>query len=122
MVSVNTLCKNILNVKNSVIEYCNFYHSADGVKHIRIKARTNNWHENDCLFCHKPCPLYDRHSSVPVMQAASLWKWNIRHTVLSALIVRKAYGFRNIQNMLDMVYLVCSDLRFPLPNRKTTAA
>ena len=27
------------------------------------------------------------------------------------LIVRKAYGFRNIQNMLDMVYLVCSDLR-----------
>jgi transposase len=34
------------------------------------------------------------------------------------LIVRKAYGFRNIQNMLDMVYLVCSDLRIPLPNRK----
>ena len=37
------------------------------------------------------------------------------------LIVRKAYGFRNIQNMLDMVYLVCSDLRVPLPNRKTKA-
>ena len=34
------------------------------------------------------------------------------------LIIRKAYGFRNIQNMLDMVYLVCSDLRVPLPNRK----
>ena len=34
------------------------------------------------------------------------------------LIIRKAYGFRNIQNMLDMVYLVCSDLRIPLPNRK----
>ena len=26
------------------------------------------------------------------------------------LIIRKAYGFRNIQNMIDMVYLVCSDL------------
>jgi len=38
------------------------------------------------------------------------------------LIVRKAYGFRNIQNMLDMVYLVCSDLRVPLPNRKSKAA
>lgn len=38
------------------------------------------------------------------------------------LIVRKAYGFRNIQNMLDMVYLVCSDLRVPLPNRKVKAA
>lgn len=35
------------------------------------------------------------------------------------LIIRKAYGFRNIQNMLDMVYLVCYDLKVPLPNRKT---
>lgn len=35
------------------------------------------------------------------------------------LIIRKAYGFRNI---LDMVYLVCSDLRVPLPNRKPKAA
>ncbi len=34
------------------------------------------------------------------------------------LIIRKAYGFRNIQNMLDMVYLVCSNLRVQLPNRK----
>lgn len=38
------------------------------------------------------------------------------------LIVRKAYGFRNIQNMLDMVYLVCSDLVIPLPNRKPKPA
>ena len=38
------------------------------------------------------------------------------------LIIRKAYGFRNIQNMLDMVYLVCSDLRIPLPNRKFKTA
>ena len=33
------------------------------------------------------------------------------------LIIRKAYGYRNMQNMLDMVYLVCSDLKVPLPNR-----
>lgn len=38
------------------------------------------------------------------------------------LIIRKAYGFRNIQNMLDMVYLVCSDLWIPLPNRKPKTA
>jgi len=38
------------------------------------------------------------------------------------LIIRKAYGFRNIQNMLDMVYLVCSDIRIPLPNRSLNAA
>lgn len=31
------------------------------------------------------------------------------------LIIRKAYGFRNIQNMLDMVYLVCSDIRISFP-------
>lgn len=35
------------------------------------------------------------------------------------LIVRKAYGFRNIDNMLDMVYLVCSNVKVPLPNRKS---
>lgn len=34
------------------------------------------------------------------------------------LIIRKAYGFRNINNMLDMVYLVCSKTDIPLPNRK----
>ena len=59
MVSVNTLCKNILNVKNAVIEDCNFFSDTDGVKHIRIRARPNKWHENDCPFCHKPCPDAD---------------------------------------------------------------
>ena len=38
------------------------------------------------------------------------------------LIIRKAYDSRNIQNMLDMVYLVCSDLKVPLPNKKPKAA
>ena len=33
------------------------------------------------------------------------------------LILRRAYGFRNIQNMMDMVMLICSDLHIPLPNR-----
>ena len=34
------------------------------------------------------------------------------------LIIRKAYGFQNIDNMIDLIYLVCSDLELPLPNRK----
>ncbi len=38
------------------------------------------------------------------------------------LIIRKAYGFRNIQNLMDMVYLVCSDIWVPLPNRKPMPA
>lgn len=33
------------------------------------------------------------------------------------LIIRKAYGLRNIQSLIDMVYLVCSNLMVPLPNR-----
>lgn len=35
------------------------------------------------------------------------------------LIIRKAYSFRSIDNLLDMVYLVCSDLTIPLPNRSS---
>ena len=38
------------------------------------------------------------------------------------LIIRKAYGFRNIQNMMDMVYLICSKIQVPLPNRKPKPA
>ena len=63
MVSANTLCKNVLNVKNTVIENFNLYSDEDGVKHIRIKARPNKWHENDCPFCYKSCPAYDKHSN-----------------------------------------------------------
>ena len=37
------------------------------------------------------------------------------------LVIRKAYGLRNMQNMIDMVYLVCSDLDIQLPNRKPKA-
>lgn len=33
------------------------------------------------------------------------------------LIIRRSFGFRNIDSMLDMIYLVCSDLDIPLPNR-----
>lgn len=33
------------------------------------------------------------------------------------LMLRKAYGFRNVPNMPDMVYPGCSDLRVPLPKK-----
>ena len=73
MVSANTLCKSVLNVKNTVIENCNFYSDEDGVKHIRIKARPNKWHENDCPFCHKSCPVYDQHSRKPTTWRGLDW-------------------------------------------------
>lgn len=222
VVSINTLCKNILNVKNSVIENCYIYSDKDNVKHLRIKARPNKWHQNDCPFCHKTCSSYDKHSASPtvwrgldcgdywlksntrrtirIYQSGYRWwcqmdywmcksihswicplcgsipcSWmgyggtwwgqtrclawclwwiqaipafkelykkikrhkehilnTIRYGMSNArieatnnkikLIIRKAYGFRNIQNMLDMVYLVCSDIKIPLPNRKTKVA
>lgn len=34
------------------------------------------------------------------------------------LIIRRAYGFRNLTNMMNMIYLICSNLRIELPNRK----
>ena len=37
------------------------------------------------------------------------------------LIIRIAYGFRNLNNMIDLIYLVCSDLEIPLPNRAVVA-
>ena len=33
------------------------------------------------------------------------------------LIIRKAFGFRNIQHLIDMIMLICSSLVVPLPNR-----
>lgn len=33
------------------------------------------------------------------------------------LLIRRSYGFRNTDSMLDMIYLTCSDLKIPLPNR-----
>lgn len=75
-----------------LIENFNLYSDEDGVKHIRIKARPNKWHENDCPFCHKSCPAYDKHSSRPTTWRGLDWggvvfwsKLNTRRIVSSAL-------------------------------------
>lgn len=65
MVSTNTLCKKLLNVKSAVIEGANFYTDEEGVNHIRIHARPNVWHEDDCPFCHKRCRRYDKKNPHP---------------------------------------------------------
>ena len=65
MVSTNTLYKKLLNVKSAVIEGANFYTDEDGVNHIRIHARPNVWHEDDCPFCHKRCRRYDKKNPHP---------------------------------------------------------
>ena len=65
MVSANTLCKKLLNVKNAVIEKSEFYTDTDGVNHICIFARASRWHEDDCPFCHRKCPRYDKKGDKP---------------------------------------------------------
>lgn len=56
-----------------LIENLNLYSDEDGMKHICIKARPNKWHENDCPFCHKSCPAYDKHSSRPTTWRGLDW-------------------------------------------------
>ena len=65
MVSANTLCKKLLNVKDAVVEKSEFYTDTDGLNHIRIHARPNRWHEDDCPFCHRRCQRYDQKSDKP---------------------------------------------------------
>lgn len=60
MASADTLCKKLLNVKNTVVESHDFYSDKDGVVHLRIKARPSAWHKDDCPFCSRRCPGYDR--------------------------------------------------------------
>jgi transposase len=59
MASTDTLCKKLLNVKNTVVESHDFYTDKDGVAHLRIKARPNVWHKDECPFCKRRCPGYD---------------------------------------------------------------
>ena len=65
MVSANTLCKKLLNVKTAVVEGCDFYSDQDGVNHVRIHARPNEWHKDDCPICHKRCKRYDKKNPQP---------------------------------------------------------
>lgn len=65
MVSTNTLCKNLLNVKTAVVTGCDFYTDINGVSHIHIQARPDKRHEDDCPICHKRCKRYDHQSKNP---------------------------------------------------------
>ena len=33
------------------------------------------------------------------------------------LLIRRAFGFQNVDNMIDLILLVCSNLTISLPNR-----
>ena len=65
MKSAKSLCKKLLNFKNTVITGCDFYTDTDNVNLIRIQARLDKRHENECPYCHRRCSGYDSHCSKP---------------------------------------------------------
>ena len=66
MASADTLCKKLLNVKYTIIESHKFYNDQDGVTHLRINARPNVWHQDDCPFCgRRNLPRYDKAARAP---------------------------------------------------------
>lgn len=34
-----------------------------------------------------------------------------------SLLIHRSFGFRNLKNMYDLILLICSDIKIPLPNR-----
>ena len=101
MACSKTLCKNLLNVKGVVVKSHDLYTTMVA---LNKKIRRHKEH---------------------ILNTIRLGMSNARIETINnkiKLIIRKAYGFRNIQNMLDMVYLVCSDLVIHLHNRKSNVA
>ena len=46
MFSANTLCKKLLDFRHTVIEDALFYDDQDGVCLLRIRDRSDKWHQN----------------------------------------------------------------------------
>lgn len=59
MVSTSTLCKNLLNVKNIIIEDVKLWSDKDAVRHLTIKATPHKRDQNRCPICGAKCPGYD---------------------------------------------------------------
>ena len=77
MVSANTLCKKLLNVKDCVIENVKIVADANSIDHIRIAARPSRWHEDDCPICHRRCPRYDSKCKTPRVWRGMDWEGHI---------------------------------------------
>ena len=73
MASANTLCKQLLGVKSAVVTGHDFYQDSAGVNHLRIHARPDKRHEDDCPFCHMRCRPYDVQTPLPRTWRALDW-------------------------------------------------
>ena len=73
MTSTKKLCLKLLNAENTVIDDCELYTDDNSINHVRIYARPNKWHENDCPYCHRRCQRYDLMSDSPRSWRALDW-------------------------------------------------
>ena len=80
MASADTLCRKLLRVKNCVVESCDIYNDKNGVAHLRMKARPNAWHQDDCPFCGKRRPGYDRPTKRP-----KVWRGLVERIIINWL-------------------------------------
>ena len=55
MTYANTLVKKLLNVKNLVVERNEVVQHPDETQVVRVFARPNARHADDCPICHKRC-------------------------------------------------------------------
>lgn len=90
MESAKSLCKKLLNFKNTIITGCEFYTDTDNVNHIRIQARPDKRHENECPYCHNRALDMILVAGSPasgegLTGAQHLSKSNIRRIALSVL-------------------------------------
>ena len=54
MAFADTLCKKQLNAENTVVESHDFYTDKNDVVHLKIKARSDAWHIDDCPGYNRP--------------------------------------------------------------------
>ena len=59
MVSVNTLVKKILDVKDIIVEDVELYEDEEGVKHLKVMARVYKRADDRCPKCGRKCSRYD---------------------------------------------------------------
>ena len=88
--------------------------------HLILKLLLEHEQARDCL---KKWYWRESHSRIEAMKA--LARKIKRHTgnILNTikLCIRRAYGFRNVENLIPFVMLICSKVQIPLPNRPSGA-
>ena len=62
MVSASTLCKNLLNVKEIIVEDVHIWTDIANVRHLSIQVRPLKKDQHRCPICGQKCPGYDRNT------------------------------------------------------------